>query len=69
MRHDPYKNLPETPSFRVTSPEALDGKAMPRHIASEGAGGDNTSLGHAGARRDDADVRDPGARPGGSGGL
>jgi hypothetical protein len=43
MRHDPYKNLPEAPSFRVTSPEVLDGKAMPRRMTSEAAGGANVS--------------------------
>lgn len=43
MRHDPYKRLPEAPSFRVTSPDVPDGKAMPRRMVSRGAGGANES--------------------------
>lgn len=43
MRHDPYRRLPEAPAFRVTSPDVLDGKMMPKRMASEGAGGANTS--------------------------
>jgi Raf kinase inhibitor-like YbhB/YbcL family protein len=35
--------MPEAPSFRVTSPDVLDGKTMPRRMANEGAGGANIS--------------------------
>ena len=43
MKHDPYENLPPAPGFRVSGPDLLDGKEMPRHYASEGAGGGNVS--------------------------
>ena len=43
MEINPYDRLPQTRSFRVTSDDFLDGKAMPREGASEGAGGKNTS--------------------------
>ncbi len=43
MKHDPYDALPPAPSFRLTSTDLLDGKAMPRRVASEGAGGANIS--------------------------
>jgi Raf kinase inhibitor-like YbhB/YbcL family protein len=43
MRHDPYDTLPPASSFRITSKDVLDGKAMPRQTASEGAGGANES--------------------------
>jgi Raf kinase inhibitor-like YbhB/YbcL family protein len=43
MKHDPYDQTPPAPAFRVTSTDALDGKALPRRTASEGAGGSNLS--------------------------
>jgi Raf kinase inhibitor-like YbhB/YbcL family protein len=43
MKHDPYDSLPPAPSFRITSEEVLDGKGLPQHVASEGAGGANVS--------------------------
>ncbi len=43
MKHDPYAQTPPAPAFRVTSTDALDGKALPRRAASESAGGSNLS--------------------------
>jgi Raf kinase inhibitor-like YbhB/YbcL family protein len=43
MKHDPYDQTPSVPAFRVTSADALDGKALPRSAASTASGGSNIS--------------------------
>jgi Raf kinase inhibitor-like YbhB/YbcL family protein len=43
MKHDPYRQIPQAPAFRVTSAELTHGGSLPRDAASAASGGSNRS--------------------------